>query len=125
MELERGDAIKARMILDAHSLLEYLDGVVREPVQVTVRSGVGTGITFVCPLSAAALVVVDHVVQGKLTRMERAILLAADVGHTSAKRLAARTSYKVNSRFWAALRDLVRRALLVHTADGYTLPRAD
>lgn len=125
MALERGDAIKARMIVDAHSLLEYLDGVVREPVQVTVRSGVGTGVTFVCPLSAASLVVVDHVVQGKLTRMERAILLAADVGPTTAKRLAARTSYKMNSHFSAAIRNLVRLALLVHTADGYQLPRAE
>jgi hypothetical protein len=54
--------------------------------------------------------------------LEQSILRVAGVHALPAKKLAGLLSKNCNSHFRDQLRGLVRRGLLIHTADGYRLP---
>ena len=62
------------------------------------------------------------VVADGLSPLERVILSAATREPLTAKRLAATAGRSCNGYFRDHLRKLVRRGLLIHTADGYRTP---
>jgi hypothetical protein len=104
-----------------------------EPLQLVVRHA-GLALTLsVQPVAAKsdgsgpAVAAFEQGPQRRLRRVERNLLAAATVNPTPAKKLAAVAGYKVNgnvvnSYVRTTLCDMVRRGLLAHGPDGYSLP---
>ncbi len=114
--------VKPRIMALVHELLIQADGLIVPPVVVTITSGGGSVISFSCDLAHSPEIIKEAFRQNDLNAIDRAIVLAALTSPLSAKRLATLSGHKMSTHFSSALTRLVRRGLLIHTADGYALP---